>query len=131
MATIILLIISNSFMTLAWYGHLKHKGAPLWLAILASWGIAFFEYCFQVPANRFGYGHWTGYQLKIVQEVITVCVFVVFAWLYLGEKLRFNHVLALVFLVAAVACAFWGRESRFHGIQASSAAMPQVSVAAE
>jgi hypothetical protein len=107
MSTVLLLVVSNTFMTLAWYGHLKHRGAPLWLAILASWGIAFFEYCFQVPANRWGYGQFSGYQLKIIQEVVTVCVFVVFAWAYLGEKLRLNHALALTFVVAAVVCAFW------------------------
>lgn len=108
MSTIVLLLVSNVFMTLAWYGHLKHKAAPLWLAILASWGIAFFEYCFQVPANRLGYGQFTGYQLKVIQEVITLCVFTVFAWAYLGERLRLNHLFALLFLCAAVACAFWG-----------------------
>ncbi|HAM36765.1 MAG TPA: hypothetical protein DEB40_00535 [Elusimicrobia bacterium] len=111
MRTIALLILSNSFMTLAWYGHLKHKSAPLWAAILASWGIAFFEYCFQVPANRLGYGHFSGYQLKIIQEIITVAVFVIFAWVYLGERLRLNHALALLFVLAAVACAFWGRSA--------------------
>lgn len=121
MSTILLLIISNTFMTLAWYGHLKHKDAPLWAAILASWGIAFFEYCFQVPANRLGYGHWTGYQLKIIQEVITIFVFIVFAWIYLGERLRFNHALALAFLIGAVACAFWGREGL---ARPASAAVP-------
>jgi uncharacterized protein (DUF486 family) len=107
MRTILLLIVSNTFMTLAWYGHLKHKSAPLFLTILASWGIAFFEYCFQVPANRFGYGQFTGYQLKIIQEVITLVVFVVFAWFYLDERLRWNHFFALLFLCAAVASAFW------------------------
>lgn len=107
MSTVLLLIVSNTFMTAAWYGHLKHRSAPLWLAILASWGIAFFEYCFQVPANRLGYGRFSGYQLKIIQEIVTLCVFVVFAWFYLGERLRFNHFLAFVFLCAAVACAFW------------------------
>jgi hypothetical protein len=107
MTTVLLLVASNLFMTLAWYGHLKYRGAPLWLAIAASWGIAFFEYCLQVPANRIGYGQFTGYQLKVMQEVITLCVFVVFAWLYLDERLRFNHAMAMVFLCAAVACAFW------------------------
>lgn len=115
MATIVLLVISNIFMTLAWYGHLKHRGAPLVLAILVSWGIAFFEYCFQVPANRLGYGQFTGYQLKIIQEIITLSVFVVFAWFYLGERLRLNHLLALIFISAAVVCAFWDR----HGLSAT------------
>src|SRR5689334_21612840 len=111
MATVLLLVISNTFMTLAWYGHLKHKSAPLWIAILASWGIAFFEYCFQVPANRMGYGRFSGYQLKIIQEVVTLSVFVIFAWVYLGEGLRLNHILTLGFLLAAVACAFWGAQA--------------------
>ena len=115
MLTIIFLIISNTFMTIAWYGHLKHRGAPLWLAILASWGIAFFEYCFQVPANRFGYGTFSAYQLKIIQEVITLCVFVVFAWLFLGEKLRLNYALSFLFILIAVVCAFWGSNDALAG----------------
>jgi uncharacterized protein len=109
MRTILLLIVSNTFMTFAWYGHLKHRGAPLVLAVLVSWLIALGEYCFQVPANRLGYGEFTGYQLKIIQEVITLVVFVVFAWAYLGEPLKWNYAGALVFLGAAVTCAFWGR----------------------
>lgn len=111
MTTILLLIVSNTFMTLAWYGHLRHRHVPLWSAILASWGIAFFEYCFQVPANRFGYGQFTGYQLKIIQEIITLCVFVVFARLYLDEQLGLNSALALLFVFAAVVCAFWNRSA--------------------
>src|SRR4051812_45377593 len=80
MITILLLCLSNLFMTFAWYGHLKFLAdRPLWVTILASWGIAFFEYCLMVPANRLGYVHWTGYQLKIIQEVITLVVFVGFA----------------------------------------------------
>ena len=78
MQTIILLTISNVFMTIAWYGHLKFRSAPLWLVILISWGIAFFEYCFQVPANRWGYGQFNAAQLKTIQEVITLVVFCVF-----------------------------------------------------
>jgi len=73
-------------MTIAWYGHLKYRQAPLMLVIVVSWLIAFLEYCFQVPANRIGYGEFTAFQLKIIQEVITLCVFVVFAWLYLGTR---------------------------------------------
>ena len=107
MTTILLLFVSNLFMTVAWYGHLKYRASPLGLAILVSWGIALAEYCFQVPANRMGYGYFSGYQLKIIQEVITLCVFVAFAWLYLGERLRLNHFMAFVFLLAAVVCAFW------------------------
>ena len=124
MTTILLLLVSNLFMTLAWYGHLKYRASPLWIAILASWGIALAEYCFQVPANRIGYGHFSGYQLKIIQEVVTLCVFVVFAWLYLGERLRLNHFLAFAFLCAAVVCAFWGHPalSPSRAVAASSTA---------
>ncbi len=107
MATIFLLCLSNIFMTYAWYGHLKYyHDKPLWIAILISWGIAFFEYCLMVPANRLGYGHFTGYQLKIIQEAITLVVFVGFAWLVLGEKLRWNYAVSLVFIALAVFFAF-------------------------
>ena len=109
MRTIALLVCSNSFMTYAWYGHLKKPGWSMPKAILISWLIAFFEYCFQVPANRIGYGEFTAFQLKIIQEVITLCVFVVFAWIYLGEKVRWNHAVSFLFLVGAVTFAFWGK----------------------
>jgi uncharacterized protein (DUF486 family) len=109
MRTILLLLISNTFMTFAWYGHLKHRDAPLIAVILISWLIALGEYCFQVPANRFGYGQFTGYQLKIIQEVITLVVFVVFAFAYLGEPFKWNYGVAFVFLGIAVMFAFWGR----------------------
>jgi uncharacterized protein (DUF486 family) len=109
MVTILLLLISNTFMTLAWYGHLKHRSAPLFEAIVFSWLIAFGEYCFQVPANRIGYGQFTGYQLKIIQECITLAVFVVFAYFYLGEHLRWNYVISFVLLAGAVTFAFWGK----------------------
>ncbi len=109
MITVLLLIISNTFMTIAWYGHLKHRSAPLWEVILVSWGIAFFEYCFQVPANRIGYRTFTPYQLKIIQEIITLCVFVVFAWIYFKEPLRWQYAASLLCVVMAVAFAFWGR----------------------
>ena len=109
MSTIALLLISNTFMTFAWYGHLKYKSEPLIVAIVASWLIAFGEYCFQVPANRIGYGQFNGYQLKIIQEVITLTVFSVFAYFYLGEALKWNYVVSFVFLMFAVAFAFWGR----------------------
>ncbi len=109
MRTVLLLICSNIFMTFAWYGHLKHRNAPLFLAIVVSWLIAFGEYCLQVPANRIGYGEFTGYQLKLIQEVITLIVFVVFAYPYLGESLRWNHAAAFLCLLAAVGFAFWGR----------------------
>src|SRR4051812_4369819 len=106
MLTVLLLTISNVFMTFAWYGHLKHRSSPLWIAIVASWGIAFFEYCFQVPANRFGYGTMTAAQLKIIQEVITLVVFSVFSVLYLKEQFRWNYAAAFVLVVAAVALVF-------------------------
>ena len=107
MLTIFLLSLSNIFMTFAWYGHLKyHHAKPLWIAILISWGIAFFEYCLMVPANRLGYGRFTGYELKIIQEVITLAVFVIFAWLVLGEKLRWNYAVSLLCLALAVFFAF-------------------------
>ena len=109
MATVTLLLISNTFMTFAWYGHLKHRSAPLVEAIFLSWLIAFGEYCFQVPANRLGYGRFTGYQLKIIQECITLLIFVIFAYFYLGESLRWNYALSFVCVVAAVLFAFWGR----------------------
>jgi uncharacterized protein (DUF486 family) len=103
--TILLLLASNVFMTIAWYGHLRFKEVPLWQVILVSWGIAFFEYCLQVPANRWGHGQFTAAQLKIFQEVITLIVFIVFAWLYLGERLRWNELVAFVLVFAAVVFA--------------------------
>src|ERR1700690_575224 len=102
MLTVILLFVSNAFMTFAWYGHLKHRSWSLVQAVLVSWLIALGEYCFQVPANRFGYGRFTGYQLKIIQEAITVVVFVAFAYFYLGEELRWNYALSFGCLLAAV-----------------------------
>ena len=90
LVTIGLLVASNVFMTIAWYGHLKFRGAPLITVILVSWGIAFFEYLLQVPANRFGYGHFSAAQLKTIQEVISLTVFVIFSWLYLGERITWN-----------------------------------------
>jgi uncharacterized protein len=109
MKTVLLLICSNIFMTFAWYGHLRHRNAPLFLAIVVSWLIAFAEYCFQVPANRIGYGQFTAFQLKIIQEVVTLSVFVIFAWLYLGERIRWNYAVSFLFLVGAVTAAFWGK----------------------
>jgi uncharacterized protein len=109
MSTILLLIVSNTFMTIAWYGHLKHRSAPLMQAILISWLIAFFEYCFQVPANRIGFGQFSLYQLKIVQEVITLVVFMVFAYFYFGESLKWNNAAALICVLGAVVFGFWGR----------------------
>lgn len=103
---IVLLIVSNVFMTFAWYGHLKFKEAPLWLVVLASWGIAFFEYTLMVPANRWGHGVYSATELKIIQEVITLTVFSGFAILYLGEKIRWNHMAAFVCILLAVAFTF-------------------------
>jgi uncharacterized protein (DUF486 family) len=107
MKTVGLLICSNIFMTIAWYGHLKYRDRPLILAIVASWMIAFLEYCFQVPANRIGYGEFSAFQLKVIQEVITLSVFVVFAFLYLGERLKWNYVFSFLCICGAVAFAFW------------------------
>ena len=100
---IVLLIASNVFMTFAWYGHLKFKNSPLWLVVLASWGIAFFEYCLMVPANRWGSANFSPYQLKILQEVITLAVFIGFALFYFGVKPAWNHVAAFVCILCAVA----------------------------
>lgn len=90
-ATIGLLILSNLFMTVAWYGHLKFKSAPLVTVIAVSWGIALFEYIMQVPANRIGYGHFSAAQLKTIQEVISLTIFAGFSWCYLGERLGWQH----------------------------------------
>lgn len=101
--TIGLLLLSNIFMTYAWYGHLKTLGnKPLWIAILVSWGVAFFEYCFQVPANRIGFNYFSLAQLKIIQEVITMVVFSVFAVAFMKEPLNRNFLYASLCLVGAV-----------------------------
>lgn len=109
MKTIWLLIISNIFMTLAWYGHLKffkgHSLAMAWI-ILISWGIAFFEYCFQVPANRLGYGTFNATQLKIIQEVISISVFMIFALGFLREPFRWNYAISFLLILGAVYFAF-------------------------
>jgi uncharacterized protein len=106
MTTILLLTVSNIFMTFAWYGHLKYRQAPLFQVILISWGIAFAEYCFQVPANRIGSYIFTPAQLKTIQEVITLTVFSVFSVLYLGEKFRWNYLVGFALIVAAVFVIF-------------------------
>lgn len=93
-------------MTAAWYGHLRFRDTPLWIVVLASWGIAFFEYCLQVPANRIGYGRFSGYELKIMQEVITVVVFMAFSAVWLREVPRWNHLVAFGLIVVAVGFAF-------------------------
>src|SRR5215472_2913976 len=110
---IVLLTCSNIFMTIAWYGHLKYKSKPLLIVIVASWGIAFFEYCLQVPANRWGNAVFSATQLKILQEIITLMVFSAFAIIYLHEKMRWNHLVAFGFIVGAVIFAFLpNRDSR-------------------
>ena len=101
--TVLLLIASNTFMTIAWYGHLKHKDKALLAVILVSWLIALPEYALQVPANRMGSAVMTGTQLKLMQEIVTLCVFVVFAWLYLGEKPTWRTAAAFGLVVLAVA----------------------------
>lgn len=106
MTTVLLLIVANVFMTIAWYGHLRYKDASLWKVILFSWGIAFFEYCLQVPANRIGYGMFSAAQLKIIQEVITLVVFAIFSVLYLKEEFRWNHLVAFMLMLGAVYFVF-------------------------
>jgi uncharacterized protein (DUF486 family) len=101
-----LLLCSNAFMTVAWYGHLRFRKAPLVVAVLASWGIALFEYMLQVPANRIGYGSLSAYQLKILQEAITLVVFMVFAALWLGEGLQPRYLVSFALIFAAVVVAF-------------------------
>lgn len=103
---IVLLIASNIFMTFAWYGHLKYKTAPLLVVILISWGIAFFEYCLMVPANRMGHGIYSAAELKGMQEIITLTVFGVFSVLYLGETVKWNHIAAFALIVAAAFLLF-------------------------
>ena len=106
----VLLTFSNIFMTFAWYGHLKFKDRPLWLVIGVSWGIAFFEYVLQVPANRWGSNVWSPVQLKIGQELITLIVFTAFAVLYLKTSIRWNHLVAFVLIIAAVGFTFLPQE---------------------
>ncbi len=103
---IVLLTISNVFMTFAWYGHLKFKDSALWLVILVSWGIALFEYIFQVPANRFGHSAYSAAQLKTIQEVISLTVFAVFSVLYLKEEFRWNYAVGFALILAAVFVVF-------------------------
>ncbi|MGH7232973.1 MAG: DMT family protein, partial [Nitrospiraceae bacterium] len=107
--TILLLISSNLFMTLAWYGHLRFMSLPMWVVVLASWGVAFFEYYFQVPANRIGYQTLSGYQLKTIQEVITLSIFIVFAVLYLDEGFKPKHLVGFACLVFAAWVVFQDR----------------------
>ena len=106
LVTPLLLVFSNIVMIFAWYGHLKAPRWPMWIAILVSWGIAFFEYCLAVPANRLGYGTFSAQQLKVMQEVITLGVFAVFSVAFLGETLRWNFLAAGACLIAAVVLIF-------------------------
>lgn len=106
MRTIILLTVSNVFMTFAWYGHLKYKNSPLWKAILVSWSIAFIEYCFQVPANRLGHYQFSAAQLKTIQEVVTLVVFCFFSLIYLREDLKWNYVVGFFMILGAVFFVF-------------------------
>ena len=103
---ILLLSISNVFMTFAWYGQLKYPATPLWILIPVSWGIAFFEYCFAVPANHIGHTVYSAAQLKTMQEVITLTVFAIFSTTWLGEALKWNHGVAFLFLIGAAYFAF-------------------------
>ena len=106
MRAIALLVVSNIFMTIAWYGHLKFRHTVLWKVILISWLIAFVEYCFQVPANRIGSYSFTTAQLKTIQEVITLIVFCVFSVVYLKEELRWNYLVGFALMVGAVFFVF-------------------------
>ena len=107
---ILMLLLSNVFMTFAWYGHLKYRELPLWRAIVFSWGIAFFEYLLMIPANRYGSNHFSTPELKIIQEVITLTVFAAFTVSFLGERLRWNHGAAFGCILGAVAFTFLFRE---------------------
>jgi uncharacterized protein len=102
----LLLLGSNTFMTAAWYGHLRFKKAPMLAAIFISWGIALVEYCLQVPANRIGFRVMSAYQLKVLQEALTLVVFVVFAWLWLGEGFQPKYLVSFGLILAAVVVAF-------------------------
>lgn len=106
LAPILLLTVSNVFMTFAWYGQLKFPAASIWLVIPIAWGIAFFEYCLAVPANRIGHQVYSAAQLKTLQEIITLLVFGVFSVLYLGESLKWNHMVAFGFLCGAAFFSF-------------------------
>lgn len=103
---ILLLTASNVFMTAAWYGHLRFKNSALWLVVLISWGIAFFEYCLQVPANRIGHSFFSAAQLKMIQEIISLSVFCIFSVVYLKEGLKWNYLAGFALLLAAVFVVF-------------------------
>jgi uncharacterized protein len=103
---VLLLIASNVFMTLAWYGHLSFKSKPLWIVVLVSWGIAFFEYCLAVPANRYGHGVYSAAELKTMQEVITFAVFIVFSIFFLKEAITLKHIFGFSLIVLGAAVVF-------------------------
>lgn len=105
-APILMLIVSNAFMTFAWYGHLKYPDRALWLVVLASWGIAFFEYCLAVPANRIGHQVYSAAELKTIQEVVTLGVFALFSVFWLGEKLNLNHAIGFALICAGAFFVF-------------------------
>ena len=105
---VVLLILSNAFMTFAWYGHLKNPASPLWIAVMTSWGIAFFEYWLAVPANRIGHQVYSAAQLKTIQEVITLIVFCIFSVVYLKEALTWNHAIGFALIVVGAAFVFRG-----------------------
>jgi uncharacterized protein (DUF486 family) len=105
---IAMLVVSNLFMTYAWYGHLADKSTPLWFAVLFSWSIAFFEYCLVVPANRLGHSVYSAAQLKTIQEVITLAVFAIFSVMFLKEPLTLNHVVGFAFIVLGAYFVFHG-----------------------
>ncbi len=108
-APILMLALSNIFMTFAWYGHLKFRSTPLLIVVVASWGIAFIEYCLAVPANRIGRAVYSTAELKTIQEVITLIVFVGFSWLFLREPLGWNHLLGFALIAAGAAVVFLGK----------------------
>jgi uncharacterized protein (DUF486 family) len=107
-APMVLLTLSNVFMTFAWYGHLKFGSKPLWLVVIVAWGIAFFEYCLAVPANRIGHQVWSAAELKTMQEVITLIVFAIFSVTFLGERLTLNHAVGFSLIVAGAWFVFRG-----------------------
>ena len=107
-APIVMLTISNVFMTFAWYGHLKFGDKALWIVIVASWGIAFFEYCFAVPANRIGHQVYSAAELKTMQEVITLVIFAVFSVFYLGERITLNHAVGFAMIAGGAFFIFKG-----------------------
>lgn len=125
MRTVVLLTVSNIFMTFAWYGHLKYKSSPLWIAIVASWLIAFVEYCFQVPANRIGHYQFSATQLKVMQEVITLAVFCIFCILYLKEPLHWNYLVGFGLMLAAVFFVFGVRPQPDSSVTPASPAIQE------